>query len=671
MDENKNMNLSDCSTDVDLGDVLDQQPNEEEVNEYLKKYDSANNYLEDSGFHGKLVKIIAIIMSVFHLYIASPWGTMPSNKVRAIHLAFVLCLIYLLFPMFKNKGRGIKLAIVDYILAALGVLVNFYLYFNIDGISARAGVMNSMDIFMAILTVVLVIEATRRCIGIPLTVLATIALLYAYLGPYLPGVLMHRGFGIKRLAEHMYISAEGIFGIPLGTSATIIFLFILFGAFLAETGLSKFVTNISLAAAGDRVGGPAKVATISSGFLGMINGSAAANVVTTGTFTIPLMKKLGYKKEIAGAIESVASTGGQIMPPVMGAAAFIMAEYLGVAYSKIMVTAFIPAILFYVSLWINIHLEAKRTGLACIPRNKLPKAKEELKENWHLTIPIIVIIAMLLMNYTPSYAAFYSIVVLVIVSFFKKHSRLKLNKLLKALESGAKQGLSVAIACAIVGIVVGVVTITGIGLQLANIIIRISGGNLLATLVLTMVACVILGMGMPTSGAYIVAATVATQALLALNVAPISAHMFVLYYAALSAITPPVALASYAGAGIAGASPNKVGWAAVRLGFLGFIIPYMFVYSPQLLMLNSTAFGIILAFITATVGCLCLGGATQGYMLTNLKFYERIISFVAAMFLIKSGGITDLIGFALLVLLLFAQKMRMNKNKVAEEVSSI
>lgn len=655
MDE-KNLNCDNVKSE-DIIDVLG-LPDEEKVNEYLKEYDSESRFAITKGFRTKIVSFACIAMSIFHLYIASPIGTMPSNKVRMIHLAFVLFLIFLLFPMFKSKDKKDNTTVFDYILAVLGIIPNIYLFFNIDAISMRAGVMSNLDIVMAILTVILVLEATRRCIGSPLTILAIISLLYAYLGPNLPGALMHRGFGIKRLAEHMFISAEGIYGIPLGVSATVIFLFILFGSFLAETGLSKFFTNAALGFAGHKVGGPAKVSIISSGLLGMINGSAAANVVTTGAFTIPLMKRLGYKPFIAGAVEAVASTGGQIMPPVMGAAAFIMAEYLAVPYSYVMIVAIIPAVLYYVSLWINIDLEARKTGLACLPKDQLPDVKAEFKENWHLIIPIILLVTMLMKNFTPSYSAFFGIVALVIVSYFKKHSRLKLYKLLKALESGAKQGLSVAIACGVVGLVIGVVNLTGLGLQLANIVIGIAKGNLFFTLILTMIAVVILGMGMPTSGAYIVGATVGTQALTALGVSPTAAHLFVFYFAALSAITPPVALASYAGAGIADANVNKVGWTAVRLGLIGFIIPFMFIYSPPLLMIDSTPIQVVLAFTSATIGCLALGGATQGYLLTKLNIYERIICFAAAMLLIKSGSITDMIGLVLLALVIFSQKKR-------------
>lgn len=635
-----------------------------DVEENLKKYDSESNIIENKGLIAKIVTVIAVAMSIFHLYMASPWGTLPSSKVRAIHLGFVLALIFLTVPMWKKKdGKLIKFVPVDVILAFAGICVNWYLLLRIDAIAANGGQLTSLDYILGALTVILVIAAARRSIGMPMCILAVLFLIYAYFGPYLPAFLHHRGFSINRLINQMSISAEGIYGIPLGVSASTIFLFVLFGAFLSETGLSELFTNLSMALAGDKIGGPAKVSIIASGFLGMINGSAAANVVTTGAFTIPLMKKVGYKNFFAGAVEAVASTGGQIMPPVMGAAAFIMAEYLSVSYRTIIIWAIIPAVLYYVALWINIDLRARKMNLLGYPKDQLPKAGAELKKSGHLLIPVFLLIAMLMMNYTASFACFWSIIALVVISSFKKSSRLNIKNLIHALESGAKQGMSVAIACAVCGIIVGVVNLTGIGLQLANTILKIANGSLLLTLIMTMLACVILGMGMPTSAAYIVAATVATSAMTTLGVAKEAAHLFVLYYAALSAITPPVALASYAGAGIAGANPNKVGWTAVKLGLLGFVIPFMFVYSPELMM-EGSVLAIIWAFITASIGCIALGGSMQGYFSTDLKLYERAALLIAALLLIKSGLETDAIGIALLVAVFFVQRARARKKAV-------
>jgi TRAP transporter 4TM/12TM fusion protein len=606
------------------------------------------------GITAKILTGVAVIMSVFHLYMAG-LGTMPTNKQRMLHLAFTLVIIFLSYP-FRKTSQKSSGGIVDFLFAIAGLCVNIYIFLNIDDISAKAGLISQTDIMLGFLTLVLVLEAARRCVGPELPILAILFLAYAYLGPHLPGDLMHRGYSFERLMDHMYVSAEGIYGIALGVSSTFIFLFILFGAFLSATGLSELFTNASLAIAGHKPGGPAKVAILASGLLGMINGSAAANVVTTGAFTIPLMKRIGYRAHFAGAVEAVASTGGQIMPPVMGAAAFIMAEFLGIPYKTVMLTAVIPSALFYLAVWIYVHQEALKTGLKGVPKDQLPDAKAALKKSGHLLLPIVLLVYLLLADYTPSFAAFYSILALIAVSFFKKHTRMNVRSLIVALDAGARQAVGVAVACAVVGVIVGVVSISGIGLQLANMILLLSGGMLLPTLVLTMVACMVLGMGMPTSAAYIVAGTVAAPAIVKLGVAPIVAHMFVFYYAVLSAITPPVALAAYAGAGLAGAPPAQVGWTAVRLGLAGFIVPFMFVYSPALVSQSNDLLEIFLCLGSATVGIYCLACSIQGYMLKEADHLERALLFCGALLLIHGGLVTDAAGLGLLALVWLKQK---------------
>ncbi len=627
-----------------------------DAEEILRKFDSEARVRNLQGFVSKIVTATAVIMSLFHLYMAGI-GTMPSNQQRMIHLGLSMVIIFLSYS-FGKKSSQKSASVMDFILAIASLAVNMYIFMNIDGISARAGLVSQMDIVMGAITIVLVLEAARRCVGYELSALAVIFMAYAYLGPYLPGPLMHRGYSFQRLVDHMYISAEGIYGIALGVSSTYIFLFILFGAFLGETGLSKFFTNVSMALAGDKPGGPAKVAIIASGLLGMINGSAAANVVTTGAFTIPLMKSIGYRAHFAGAVEAVASTGGQIMPPVMGAAAFIMAEFLGISYKQVCITALIPSILYYLALWANVHLEALKLGLKGVCKEQLPDARQEFKESGHLLIPIVLLIYLLFADYTPSFACFYSIIALVICSFFRKHTRMNLLSLVKSLDVGARGAVGVAIACAVVGLIVGVVSITGLGLQLANMILVLADGKLVPTLVLTMVACMILGMGMPTSAAYIVAGTVAAPAMVKLGVDPVLAHMFVLYFAVLSAITPPVALAAYAGAGIAGADPAKVGWTAVRLGLAGFIVPFMFIFSPGLAFQSDSYLLIFRNFVTATVGIICLAGALQGYLITYTHMFVRLILFASALLLIDGGWVTDVIGLGLLAVTIVWQKSR-------------
>ena len=637
--------------------ALDESISTEKTDEVLRKVDAEARVRKLDGYAAKILTCVAVVMSVFHLYMAG-LGTMPVSKQRMLHLAFTMFIIFLSYPFRKSSK---KIGISDFLLAFLGVGVNLYIFFNIDGISARAGLTTQTDIMLGFLTILLVLEAARRCIGPELPILSILFLAYAYLGPYLPGDLMHRGYSFRRLCDHMYISAEGIYGIALGVSSTFIFLFILFGAFLSATGLSELITKVSLAVAGHKPGGPAKVAILGSAFVGMINGSAAANVVTTGPFTIPLMRRVGYKSHFAAAVEATSSTAGQMMPPVMGAAAFIMAEFLGISYKTIMLASLFPSLLFFVSIWVYVHQEALKTGMLGLPKDKLPDAKTALKQSGHLLIPIALLIYLLLDDYTPSYAAFYSILALIAVSFFRKHTRMSLKPLITGLESGARQAVGVASACAVVGLIVGVVSITGIGLQLANMILYLSGGMLLPTLLFAMVACIVVGLGMPTSAAYIIAGTVVAPAMMRLGVAPLVAHMFVFYYAILSAITPPVALASYAAAALADVSPTKVSWTAVRLGLTGFVVPFMFVYSPALLAQSDDLFGICRCFVAASIGIYCLACSLQGYLLKETNYAERAILFGCTVLLTNGDIIASGVGIVLFAALLLRQKFSMRQ----------
>ncbi len=625
------------------------------VEEISKKFDVESRYRNLTGKIGVLVAAIAIAMSTFHLYTAAV--PMVSAKHRALHLTFTLVLIFLLYPS-RKKANQKRPTIFDYSFAMVGAISTGYLVVMFDSIAMRGMSSTTLDLVMGLITMIVVLEATRRCIGIELSILALLFLGYAYLGPYLPGALTHRGYSLQTLIEHMYIGSEGIFGIALGTSASYIFLFILFGAFLNGTGLSAFFTNASMGLAGHRAGGPAKVAILTSGSLGMINGSAVANVATTGVFTIPLMSSIGYKKRFAAGVEATASTGGQFTPPIMGTAAFIMAEFLGIPYSSIIIAAIVPAVLYYVSLWVMVHFEAMKEGLRGVPKDQLPNVKKIFLERGHLLLPVFLLLYMLFAGYTPVYAAFFSILATYAVSFFRKSTRMNLKTLLQTLEAGAKGAVPVAIATAVVGFIIGVVSLTGVGLKLANVILVLSNEQLLTTLILTMVTAIVLGMGLPTAACYIVGATVAAPALVQLGVEPLIAHFFVLYFACLSAITPPVALASYAAAGIAGDSPSKVGWTAFRLGITGFIVPFIFVYSPVLL-LQTEEYGLaILAFITAVIGVFALGTAVVGYLLDYTRLIERLFLIASSLCLIKAGIITDLIGVTLLLIVIYIQSRR-------------
>lgn len=633
----------------------DEIASEEVVQEFLEKYDKESQFrkFKPKSKLAILVSTIAISFSLFHLWVAGI-GSLEAIKLRSIHLTFVMVLIFLLYPATKKGMRG-KPGIFDWVMVALSLVAGLYMVFANDQLATRGGLPITRDYIVGALGILVVLEAGRRALGKELPILGVIFLIYAYFGEYVPGTFGHSGFSLNRIIAHMYLGSEGIFGVALGVSATFIFLFVLFGAFLGETGMAKLINDSSMAMAGTSPGGPAKVAVFASGIMGTISGSAVANVATTGAFTIPLMKSVGYKPHFAGAVEAVASTGGQLMPPVMGAAAFIMAEFLNIPYKNIMLAALIPAFLYYLAVFAMVHLEALKTGLKGVSRDKLPIMKVVLKERGHLVLPLVAIVYLLMKGVTPTYAAFYGILVAIGASFLRKTTRMSWRGLLIALEMGAKASIGVAIATAVVGFIVGVSSLTSLGITLGDNMISFAHGNLFATLVLTMITAIILGMGMPTTAVYIVGATIAAPALLKLGIAPLAAHLFVFYFGNISNVTPPVALAAFTGAGIAGSSPSQTGWAAARLASAGFIIPFIWIYSPALIAQGSLG-EILWAVVTATVGIIALACAVQGFMLKTTNILQRVLLFVAAFGLIKPGLITDTIGITVLILVYLWQR---------------
>ena len=543
-------------------------------------------------------------------------------------------------------------------MAVLGAASPAYIVIMYRELAFRAGIINSVDLVIGVLGVLLVIEATRRVVGLPMVIVVLAFLTYAFAGPYMPGVLSHRGLTPNQLIGHLYFTTEGIFGIPLGVSSTFIFLFILFGAYLECTGLGKFFIDIANAIAGWASGGPAKVAVISSAFMGTVSGSSVANVAGTGSFTIPMMKKLGYRKEFAGAVEAASSTGGQLMPPVMGAAAFLMAEFVGVPYIEVVEAAIIPAVLYFAGVWLGVHLEAKRTNLKGIPRDQLPKAWVIFKERGHLAIPLIVIVYLLVTGYTPMRAALVAIVLSIAVSCLRKNTRISVKDVVKVLESGAKGVLGVAIACASAGIIIGVVTKTGVGLKLASGLLALSGGYLLPTMFFTMITSLVRGMGVPTTANYVITSTIAAPALLQLGVPTLAAHMFVFYFGIIADVTPPVALAAYAASGISGGKPLMTGVNASKLAIAAFIIPYVFVMSPELLMINATAGGLLMAVVTAILGMVGVSSSLIGYLADKSTMLERVMQFVSGILMIIPGTLTDIPGFILFLIVVFLQTRR-------------
>jgi len=630
------------------------------ADEVLKKYNKESDTMLYTGFMAKLVSAIAIVFSVFQLYTAI-FGILDAQLQRAVHLGFALALSYLLYPTRKSWSRT-KVHPLDVLLAILGAAAPAYICIMYRELSMRAGMVTPSDLIMGVIGVLLVIEATRRVVGIPMVTVVLVFIVYAFAGPYMPGVLAHRGLSLDQLVGHLYYTTEGIFGIPLGVSSTFIFLFILFGAYLESTGLGKFFIDIANAIAGWASGGPAKVAVLSSALMGTVSGSSVANVAGTGSFTIPMMKKLGYKKEFAGAVEAASSTGGQLMPPVMGAAAFLMAEFVGVPYIDIVGAAVIPAILYFTGLWLGVHLEAKRTNLKGIPRDQLPKAWEIFRERGHLAIPLVVIVYLLVSGYTPMRAALVAIVLSIVASSLRKSTRMKPIEIVQGLENGARNVLGVVIACAAAGIIIGVVTKTGVGLKLASGLLALSGGMLLPTMFFTMITSLILGMGVPTTANYVITSTIAAPALLQMGVPVLAAHMFVFYFGIIADVTPPVALAAYAASGISGGKPLMTGVNASKLAIAAFIIPYIFVMSPVLLMIDATAFGLVFSTVTAVLGMVGLSSAMIGYLADHCNVLERVILFVSGILMIIPGIETDLPGLIVFIVIVFIQKKRKKNN---------
>lgn len=606
----------------------------------------------------KIAAFFAICMSLFHLYTGC-MGSLDPWSQRVIHLSFGFLITFLSYPYLKGK----KLNIIDICLAVLSIICGLYIIINMDALVDRAGMPTTWDIVFGVIITLLVLEMTRRVIGLALVVVSGIFLLYAYFGPYLPDAIAHRGYSIERIATHMYTTLEGIYGVPIGVSATFVILFVIFGAFLEATKTGDFFINFANSIAGKKRGGPAKVAVISSGFFGTISGSAVANVVGTGTYTIPLMKRTGYAPNFAAAIEAVASSGGQLVPPVMGAAAFVISEMTGESYLKICVAAIIPSVLYYTGLFAAVHMEARRANLSGLSEEEVPKFWGTLKSQGYLAISALVLVYFLAVELrSPSFSAFWAIIAALILSSIRKSTRLNLKGLANALEAGAKGALSVVAACAAAGIVVGVVTLTGLGLKFSGAIIQLAHGNLYLTLVFTMIASLILGMGLPTTAAYIICAILAVPALTNLGVNVLSAHLFVFYFAIISAITPPVALAAYAGAGIAKSDPMKTGLTACRIGLAAFIIPYMFVFNPALLM-NAPVLQIIWVTFTALVGVFLLSSSVIGWWLAYMKIWERVLLFFAAVLLIEPRLITDIVSIIFIIPVILNQIRERKKLK--------
>ena len=653
----ESFNLSDeevaKAMDGQLTDAQQQLLEKVDKEASVRKYDSTT--LKNAFYW------FCFAVAIYH-FVTSAIGTPQILKHRSLHVGMMLVMGFMMYA-FNTKSKG-RVPWYDWVCIALSIAVPAYIWLDYLGVVARAGMPNSMDTVMGTILVVLVLDSARRMSGWALTILGGIFILYGLFGREIPGMFAHRGYTWAQLVNHFFANTEGIYGTSVNVAASYIFLFILFGAVMSRSGMGSFFNDLAMALAGHTKGGPAKVAVISSGFLGSINGSAVANVVTTGAFTIPLMKKTGYSVNFAGAVEASASVGGQLLPPVMGAAAFIMAEIISIPYSQIIIYAAIPALLYYLGILIQVQLRAGKLGLHGLPKDRLPRVKDVMKDKGHLLIPIAILLYLLLFSgITVLYAAFYTIIATVFVASMKKNTRMSVKDIVDSFVDGARQTVPVAIACACVGIIVGVISKTGFGLTMASAIISLGSQSLMLTLIFTMVTCMILGMGVPSIPAYIITATIAAPALAKLGVTVVAAHLFSFYYAMFANLTPPVALAAFAAAGISGGDPMRTGFASVKLAIAGFIVPFMFVYSPELLLLNTTFLEGVHVTVGACIGVFMIGVAVEGYLFTKVNSLLRIIAFGGALALIDPGLYTDLIGLAVLVAVTGVQRFLANKEK--------
>ena len=633
--------------------------------EVMQKFDKESDKREMKGFWNILINAICNVFAIFQLYTAA-FGILDAHLQRAIHLAFGFLLIFLLYPARKSWSRT-SMHPLDVLFALVGAASALYIVVNYQELVFRAGINNETDFIVGVVGTLMVFEAARRVVGWPMITVAFVFIAYAFFGPYIPGIMAHRGVQVQELFDHLFFTTEGIFGTPMGVSSTFIYLFILFGSYLEATGLGKFFIDLANAVAGWAAGGPAKVAVLSSGLMGTVSGSSVGNVAGTGAFTIPMMKKLGYRPAFAGAVEAAASTGGQLMPPVMGAAAFLMAEFVGVPYFDVVKAAVIPALLYYIGVWLGVHYEAKKYGLKGTPREELPKFGPLFMEKGHLAIPLAVIVYLLVSGYTPMRAALAAIALSIICACLRKSTRIGLKEIVNGLIDGSKGVLGVLIACATAGIIIGVVTKTGVGLKVATALLDLSGGQLLPAMFFTMITSLILGMGVPTTANYVITSTIAAPALVQMDVPVLAAHMFAFYFGIVADVTPPVALAAYAGAGIAGANPMRCGVIAAKLAIAAFIVPYIFVLAPELLMINATTLTIAYSALTAIIGMWGVSMAMIGFCQNALNSLQRVLFMAGGICMIIPGHITDLVGVVCLIAAFMWQRTNKIKGAIKQE----
>jgi TRAP transporter 4TM/12TM fusion protein len=641
----------------------DAVPNEEDINKFMAKVDKESNTRHYSGVPKIIMRCICVGFSLFTLSINTIF-LLPAQVHRTSFVALVVLCAFLLYPARKKDNIRVNhVPWYDLIFALTGLACFLYYAFNFETIVGQRGTYTTIDTVVAIIAIIILFIACYRVTGLPLMIVVGVFIAYFYFGKYIPGQFGHAGRSVSFIATRLFYTTEGIISTPVGVASTFIFVFMLFGAFLEKTGIGQFFIDISNALVGKSTGGPAKMAVIASALGGLVSGSSVANTVASGSFTIPLMKRLGYNKNFAGAVEASASTGGQLLPPILGAAAFIMVEITGIPYTTIALAALIPAILYFACIFAAVHFEAKKLGLRGMPPEDVPKAIPLFLQKGHLLLGIVSIVAFLTMGFTPTRSALFAILVSIAVSMFRKDTRLTPKAFIDALETGARNTVSVGIACAMAGMVVGVVVLTGLGLTFASTMLSLANNighpeiRLFIVLFCTMLASLVLGMGVPTTAKYVIMATVTAPILVSepLLLPVLVAHMFVFYFGTDADITPPVGLAAYAAAAISKGSPLMTSVIAVRLSVASYIIPFIFAFNPAMLLVDTNAFEVIKIVIFGIFGIVSLASGLSGYLLRRLRWYERILASAAGLAMIHPDLISSIIGTAVILGMGFMQ----------------
>jgi TRAP transporter 4TM/12TM fusion protein len=627
---------------------------EQETEKLIAQFDRESNVRQFTGAWDIAVKVILLAFTVF-VFATTIFINLPEQVRRCAFLGLVVFMGYLLYPIHRGlTGRHNYVPWYDLLLGLVGAASFFYYVVNFQAIINRAIMLTNLDIVVGVIGIVILIELCRRVVGIPILVVAGAFIVYAFAS----------GYSLKRMVHQLFYTTEGLIGTPIGVCSTFIVLFIFLASFLEKSGIAGFFIDLANSVAGFASGGPAKVAVIASALEGMYSGSSVANTVGSGSVTIPVMKKTGYKPEFAAAVEAAASTGGQIMPPIMGAAAFLMAELTGFSYARIAVSAILPAVLYFTGIFLMIHFEAKKLGLKGLPKEEIPHFGKLLLKKGYLFLPVIVLVGLMGIGYTPAYSACFAILAAIVVSFFSKETRFSPKGFVNALTGGSRNTIGVALACAMAGIVIGIVSMTGLGQILITALVHVAGSSMLLALFLTMIACIILGMGIPTTANYVIMATITAPIVVRLGAPVLAAHMFVFYFGIVADITPPVALAAYAGSAIAKSNPLKTGVTATRLAIAAFIVPYIFVFSPEMLLIDTNAVEVIRIVLTSLLGMAGIAAGLEGWFLKHMSWWQRILTLAGGLCCIDPGLITDVIGFVLIAFVVVVELISRKRQTV-------